>query len=431
MNRVRYRALAVLSIILGVFATTAFGSGFALYEQGAKAVSLGGAFAATADDPSAIFFNVAGIAYQRQTAASVGSTVITFAAEFTGSNDEFPGPDTTAFWEDHIFTPVNAYFVMPLGENMTIGYGQFTPYGLRTDWEDAQTFPGRFISKDANLKTQSIQPSFAMKTPDGRFAWGAGIEYRLAHVTLARNIGAPNPFTQGISDIGKVRLDSDWNGALGWNVGLMFRPNDSWSIGASYRAAMEIDFDGTADFTQLLTGFPQFDAAAARLLPRDQDMSLTLDFPANAYLGVAHQLTPTWRIEADLGYATWSKLKELLVDFRDPTTPDLVAPQNWDDTYTYRLGANHQVTSRWDLRFGMYYDENPQPVESVGPLLPDSDRWGPSFGVGFKSKHWHVDVTELYVVFKDRDTKGRNQDNFNGVYKTTANLLSFNLGYTF
>ncbi|MBV9187592.1 MAG: transporter, partial [Acidobacteria bacterium] len=36
----------------------AFGAGFGLFEQGAKATAMGGAFAATADDPSAIFYNV-------------------------------------------------------------------------------------------------------------------------------------------------------------------------------------------------------------------------------------------------------------------------------------------------------------------------------------------------------------------------------------
>ena len=68
----------------------AFGAGFGLFEQGAKATAMGGAFAATADDPSAIFYNVAGIAQQRHTSFLAGGTLINFANEFTGDpNDAF------------------------------------------------------------------------------------------------------------------------------------------------------------------------------------------------------------------------------------------------------------------------------------------------------------------------------------------------------
>src|SRR3989442_13662841 len=50
----------------------AFGAGFGLFEQGAKATAMGGAFAATADDTSAIFYNVAGIAQQRHATLMAG-----------------------------------------------------------------------------------------------------------------------------------------------------------------------------------------------------------------------------------------------------------------------------------------------------------------------------------------------------------------------
>ena len=57
-------SLLIPATILAV-GGVAFGSGFSIFEQGAKATAMGGAFVATADDPSAIFYNVAGIAQQR------------------------------------------------------------------------------------------------------------------------------------------------------------------------------------------------------------------------------------------------------------------------------------------------------------------------------------------------------------------------------
>ena len=52
-------ALAVLLI-----AGSAWAGGFNIYEMGARATALGGAFTATADDASALFYNPAGLAFQ-------------------------------------------------------------------------------------------------------------------------------------------------------------------------------------------------------------------------------------------------------------------------------------------------------------------------------------------------------------------------------
>jgi len=67
----------------------------------------------------------------------------------------------------------------------------------------------------------------------------------------------------------------------------------------------------------------------------------------------------------------------------------------------------------------------------VGALLPDSDREGVSFGVGYHKGPFILDVTEFALHFKTRSTEGISSDNFNGVYKTDANLISLNLGYRF
>src|SRR2546430_6948000 len=114
--------LLVCLVVLSI-TTAAFGSGFALFEHGAKAVAMGGAFAATADDPSAIFYNVAGIAQLRRTEFLAGGTAINFANEFRGDpNDPFAS-GTTGFYKRHTFVPPNAYAVMPIGSNLTIGIG--------------------------------------------------------------------------------------------------------------------------------------------------------------------------------------------------------------------------------------------------------------------------------------------------------------------
>src|SRR2546425_9546827 len=96
----------------------AFGSGFSLFEQGAKATAMGGAFAATADDPTAIFYNVAGIAQQRRFTLFAGGTGINFANQFRGDpNDEFTS-GATGQYRRHTFIPPNAYVTIPIENSL-------------------------------------------------------------------------------------------------------------------------------------------------------------------------------------------------------------------------------------------------------------------------------------------------------------------------
>jgi long-chain fatty acid transport protein len=408
----------------------AFGSGFALFEAGAKAVAMGGAFAATADDPSAIFYNVAGIAQQRRSEFLVGATAINFQNQFKGDpNDLFTAGTQGGLYRAHTFIPPNAYVVLPFGSNMTFGIGIFTPFGLRTNWK--QPWIGRFVSSDANIKTISVEPALAWQTSDGRLAIGGGPEYRRARVVLSRNAGAINPFTGRFVDVANTYLTSEWGNKWGFNVGILYKPTPTWRLGASYRNAMTIDFKGTAIVTPISSGNAQFDAVVASQLPPTQPVTTSIPMPDFLYLAVATSAITNWDIEFDAVRNNWSKFKELKVNLLTTPAASFTRPQNWKDTWSYRLGTNHPVTPEWDIRLGALYDKNPQPTEVVSPLLPDSDRIGVSFGVGYHRGPWVLDATEFALHFKERSTLGRSSDNFNGSYKTDANLISINLGYRF
>jgi long-chain fatty acid transport protein len=421
--------LLTLALVSLTVAGTAFGSGFAIFEQGAKATAMGGAFAATADDPSAIFYNVAGLAQQRHFTIMAGGTAINFANEFRGDpNDEFTS-GTTGAYARHTFVPPNAYVTVPIANNLTFGLGLMTPFGLRTNW--AAPWVGRFVSSDANVKTLSIEPALAWQSGDGRVAIGVGADYRRAHIILQRNNGALNPFTGRIADVANVYLNSDWDTAWGYNVGVLFKASDRFRIGASYRSDMDIDFKGDATFTQISTGNAQLDAIVKSQLPPNQKISTTLPFPAIAILGFAVSPIPKTDVEFDYTRTTWSRFKSLDVAFATSPQVNLSRPQNWKDTSSYRIGVNHAATDAWDVRFGILFDQNPQPVQAVSPLLPDADREGVTFGAGYHSGPWIVDGSVFVLHFKNRSTQGLSGEGFNGSYKTNASLLSLNLGYRF
>jgi long-chain fatty acid transport protein len=412
-----------------LLATSAFGSGFLIPEQGAKASAMAGAFAATADDPSAIFFNPAGIAQQRELSVLAGTTLINFTNEFTGDPNSAFTSGVEGKYNRHLFNVPHMYGVMPIGENLTVGVGVFAAFGLRTDWADP--WAGRHLSKDADLKTTSVQPTIAWQTSDGRLAIGGGVEYRRARVILNANQMALNPFTGRIIDTVNARLESEYGSDIGYNVGVLYKPSERFRLGLAYRSDMEIDLDGEADFTAIPSGNSQLDAIIQSQTPPDQGISAAFPFPSMISAGIAVSPREDWDVELNVIRTNWSAFDALTVEFDTTPSANFTRVQDWEDTNSYRLGVNHHATDQWDVRFGALYDQNPQPTERVSPLLPDSDRIGVTFGTGYKTGPWHLDWSLLVLHFKDRSTGGVNEAQFEGEYETDAILWTVDLGYRF
>lgn len=426
MRSLRFTLLTTLACVVAI---PAFGAGFSIFEQGAKASGMAGAFAATADDPSAIFYNPAGLAQQRRLAAYAGATFINFSNEFTGDPNSPVTSGVKGKYDRHTFVPQNLYAIVPIGENLTVGFGMFAAWGLRTDWDEP--WAGRYISSDADLKTMSFNPTIAWQTTDGRFAVGGGLEYRRARVFLNANRMELNPFTGRIVDVANTRLASEYGSDIGWNVGILFKATPRVRFGATYRSDMDIDLEGRAEITQISTGNAQLDQFIGSRLPPDQPINTTFPFPAVASIGVAFSPNENWDIEFDVTHMTWSNFEALAVNFETTPAASFTRVQNWEDSSAFRFGVNHNATESFDVRFGAVYDQNPQPVEAVNPLLPDSDRVGVTFGAGFHHGPWTLDGTAFVLHFKDRDTEGTNDEQFDGLYETDAVLWSVNLGYRF
>src|SRR5450432_3061876 len=98
-------------------------SGFQVMTQGAKATGMGLAFAGVADDPSAIFYNPAGIAFQEHFQVMVGAGVLSReSADFVGANP-FPGVGSVGSVQKQVFAIPNVYIVAPLTADLSFGLG--------------------------------------------------------------------------------------------------------------------------------------------------------------------------------------------------------------------------------------------------------------------------------------------------------------------
>lgn len=400
-------------------------AGFSIFEQGAKAMGMAGAFTAQADDPSALFHNAGGLAFFEETEFAAGFTWITSTeAEFQGAAP-FPGSGVTAEQEDLSEFPPHLYWIQPINDTWKFGLGVETPFGLTTEWQDPETFAGRFISSRAALRAVDVNPTIGWRS--GNFGVGVGAIVRFSDVELDRSVPAINPFTQRVATVGTVNLDSDFGEGFGFNVGILHRVNELFSWGLSYRSPIEVEYEGDGRFTQILTGIPAFDQAIQGRIPFDQDLPIatSIEFPDVASLGLAFSLTPNLLLETDVNWTGWSTFDEVELDFEDRDQFDQVIEEQWEDANNYRVGLRWTVSPASQLRFGYVFDETPQPEEAVSPLLPDADRNGFTIGYGYTGG-LKADFALMYLPFDER-TRARSFEDegpFFGTYNTTAWLFS-------
>ncbi len=435
--------ISCLVVLATLLVTTAFAGGYQLNEHGARAVGMGGAFVARASDASAVYFNPAGLGFQQGINLLGGGTFILPSTKFTYRPT---GAETKA--SSLVFFPPNLYGTYAVDDQMVLGLGVFTPYGLGTEWPNDNSWPGRYLAVKTDLQTFYVNPSIGYKISDD-LSVGFGLSYVYGSVTMSRKVGpiyrtlvtvAPGvyaPVPSSAAD-GSVKLDATASG-FGFNFGVIYKPMPELSLGASFRSETKLDFSGTATFSDM-GDMGQFTPGG--------DGKATLPMPMNIYVGAAYQVMPELTVEADFQYVGWSAYDKLTLDLPVGPTANLVVSagpppvivqkvlqgpstdyKNWDDGYLGRVGAEYKYDDQLTLRAGLIMDISPQPPVKTEPMLPDGDRTDLSVGGSYKiDQNLHVDLAYMIVLFAERAT---NNPSLPGTYNSIANLISVDIGYSF
>jgi len=424
-----HRRLATLALALTclIIPVAGFAAGFSVFEAGARALGTGGAFAARADDPSAIFFNPAGIVDLENWQATAGVSLIFTGTSFAGVDPD-PGFGVTEKTIDHVFTPINAYVSWKFHEKWAAGVGLMNPFGLGQTWDNEDEFTGRHIVQEVDLVTFNITPVIAYR-PATTVALSFGAQIVLGSVELTRAQQMWDPNGSGFLDVGTAKLEGSNDVDVGWTAGILIDATETTRVGISFRSQVDLDASGDATFVQSPSGNPAFDAAVSALWPDDQGVALQVNLPSMLWIGTMFEGVENWKFLVDLVFFGWSDFKTLEFVFDDPSL-NVVRPQDYDDTVQIRLGAEYAVNEVWAVRGGYYYDPSPQPDPSISPLLADKDRHGITLGVGYTSGRWWADAFGLALISPDRSTNGESLDQYNGTYGSYGYLAGINVGFT-
>lgn len=412
-------------LVITVCASSVFGSGFSIYEQGAKATAMAGAFIAQADDPTANFYNPAGLAFLKGFHIGLGTTII--APEFAFQGPENVDSKLYTSAEKDIFTPSTLYLSYNFMDRFTAGFGFYTLFGLSSTWgSEEDPWVGRYLATTSEVQTFYYNPNIAVRVLDN-LSIAAGFSFIQANVNLEKSVYFPPRNVTGES-----ALEAETTGSS-FNVGVRYTLFKKLILGAVYRSNALLKFDdGDATFNFPTTGDPVIDAEVAAFFPSKTKGSADLELPNLIGVGIAYNFTENLKVEFDYMQLGWSSYDELVIKFEDPVAgqTESVAERNYEDSYSLRAGMQYNVYPNFAIRLGYMLDKRAVPDAYVEPSLPEGNRHNYTFGFGYTWGGLTIDGAYHILLQDDREIENSVED-FNGEYTGLGNLFGISLGYSF
>lgn len=422
--------------------------------QGAVAAAQGNAFAAQADDASAIQYNPAGL-------TQVSGIQGVFGIALLGGSikaKSISGVDTRGDFGGSVSFPPpgHTYLSANLGalgaprfSAVTIGLGLTSPFGLRTRYPIDAPFNTAVTS--AELPLIAIKPTIAYKISD---ALSVGVSADI--YTFASFLGEGHVEQKqisagalGIPAGASIELNGTGTGA-GVTASLLYTPfrNEAGkaivSIGLVYRSQAVLPLNGSL----LVNGAKVADASTDLVLPQMVTGAIAV-WPVRS-------LEREWKVEVDVKYVGWSLNRNLDVQLSNGAT--IPQPQQWKNVPVIAVGTEYKwLNPRWlpnwevAARSGYTYTEDPVPDRTFNPGIISLPAHTLSLGVGFlckgsgrfmglipcsgESALWPkgigLDLAYQEWFYESRTVAGNQNPTVDGTYHAFVHLGTFSFRYLF
>ena len=410
----RFSGPLVLNLVLcawAVWAPKASALGLRVPNQDAFAIGRGNAFVATADNPSAIYYNPAGITQLPGQNIQAGSLF------YLGIYADYDSPSGQGIHNDSqiIAAPTLQYTITPQDSPLSFGVGVYEPFGFSVKWPN--DVPFRQESLKGNLTYITMNPIVAWKVLP-TLSVGAGPTFNYSRITLVQGI-LPSPVPFLSADQTEFKGDG-WS--YGFNGGVLWQPAEQWSFGASYRSRSRMDYNG--DFS-LHNPPPPYQSVSV------SGSSSELTFPQIVIGGVSYRPTKHWNLEFDVDWADWSSVQNLA--FQGTPVPVPSRKLDWDASFMYEVGVTHYWDNGYFLSGGYFYSAASTSSLYFTPMVPDTDLHIGSLGGGYKGETWSWALAMQIIGggFRNVTVDPTVNQSVNGRYRLWTPTISFTVGYHF
>jgi len=370
------------------------------YDVGSKAATMAGAFVGRADNTAAIFYNPAGLAFQKSLGFRINVIYHNYSIE--GGSQEAPPSKMNS--KPQLMGPI--FLAYTYKERISIGVGAFAPYHLETRWPFQ--WPGDPLCVNSELKVFTIRPALAVKI-NNYLSVGAGLDIVSASVNWEfHNIHSVFPGLMGLEWI-MNKLKTSGNGT-GFTVGVLFKPTDKFQVGGKYQKKLDLDLEGDntyghRNYASYQGTAPEYNSGVDPTKPEffnHQRAVFSLPLPSEAAIGFL--LTPAKRFtfQTDIQRTFWSSFKKWEFVAADPEASffpeDLESEEtdvehtdgaregielNMKDTWSFKVGGEYFLKDELSLRFGYARHLSPIDDKNLTPVLPILPRNVFSLGLGY------------------------------------------------
>lgn len=422
-----------LILVLTLEQSLCFGSGFYIPEVGAKAMALGGAFTARADDLTAIYINPAGLSRVTGTTLLVEDGIMFLHSSFhragnfpavknafTGGNIPFLGASSDFGLKDAVFAlaaygPYGAPEVSypasgPQKYNVIRAKNEQVMYSLGGAW----SLPWAPVRVGLALSRVDVFISY-------NFAYNLlGIDDPAFDAAVSADIKDQNRYTIG--------------------AGAQYSPLPFLEFGASYLPPIPIKARGP-----IRASIPEnLSSVTGGITHTSDDLEVDITIPQIIRAGVRY--LPTDRLDCvlDVVWMDWSRIKEYRLRFKNYTlTPpnsfgtvitDMSLPKNWMDTLSVRVGAEYKLLDALSIRGGYFFEQGAIPNNTLDASNPDSDKHGIGIGVGWTIGPVRVDAAYSHVFQPVRNVSGSitgfgGKSRANGEYRSSWDNLALGIAW--
>lgn len=385
MRAWRIRWIGVVLTLSGFLweSTGAHAQALRFQPQGARAAGQGNAFAAEADDPSAIHYNPAGLTQVKGVQSVLGTNLVGGSVTFKNpagleSHGDFNG---SVNWPppSHLYVSAAlASIRSPILSSLTVGIGVTSPFGLHTRYPVDGPF--NTVVTSAALPLIDIKPTIAYKINDDLSVGVSADIYTFASF-LGEGHVEQKRISAGTFGVGtSVELNGSGTGA-GVTVSTLYSPlrnkdgRPTMSIGLVYHSLAVVPLNGA-----LLAG-------GTKIADASTDLVLPHIFTGAVAVWPVRSPAREWKVELDVEYVGWNSNKDFDVRLSGGAT--IPAPQQWKDVPVVAVGTEHKWLNpewlpHWNVaaRLGYTYTQDPVPGRTFNPATISLSAHTLSIGAG-------------------------------------------------
>ncbi len=382
----------MIGVLVGGWTIGAFAGGLSISGQGSRALGMGGAFTAVADDGSCIYYNPAGMSQIEGTEVAAGISFI-----FPEIDYEMPN-GVTEKNNKNAYAPT-LFITHHLTDKFGIGLGLYSPYARDAVFNDdlANGFP----SQKAKMVRTDLSPVVSYQVLE-QLSVGAGL------------IGSYGVINQSIPAGPTLRISDKSEGfGLGGIMGLLWKINKYIQVGSTYRTRVTVQQRGDRTMEQDGTTVTS-------------DSRSDIHYPSSLGLGIAVKPIEKLTLALDGDWYEWSYMKTITTrtDLWPDSTVDLATENSWD----FRVGGEYQLPQQWAVRAGYGYLQGAIPNTNILPCKPDANTHEFDVGIGKRIGNWRADLVYEYM-FTDEEETSTNIYGYNGKYNITQHMVGFTASY--